>query len=295
MKKYITALTLMFITLLNLHGFELTEADLSQLKSADEIMADVEATLAVDSEIELIQISTKNETGQNEAKTFLSMIRRDPTGNYSYIIRFISPESVKDVTLLTVESGEGDAAQYMYLPALGSVKQIKGEGQSKSFMGTDFNFDDLKKEKSPDYMYSRQFDTDVDGKVCYTILSAPADQNKLKMSGFTSRMIYVDPATNQILKIEFYDEEDNIRKTFKAYDYNSVEVDGPTKRPMRAVMINHENGSTSEIKIIKSRLNYQLDEQLFTVETLESWNDDITKTYMAVFDTPQAKDAVKTK
>lgn len=279
------ALLLLVGSLALAHG--LSGFKFQELETADSIMAKVSQTHAVDSEIGLIQMSTTTNDGSVSQRRLLSIVRRDPAGNYSYIIRFIAPEDVKGVTLLTRETGNGDSEQYLYLPALGKVKEIKGSQKSSYFMGTDFTFEDLRKEKTTEYSYSRQFDDSVRGRDCHVILSAPADQEKLRNTGYSSRMIYVDKENYNVLKIEIFDQDEALAKTFDAFDYNSSEVDGPTRRPRRGVMSNHLTGSVSVMVLLKSRLNYQIDPNLFTVEALEAWTPEFTEAYLNVFESPQ--------
>lgn len=265
-------------------GFKVQE-----MESADAIMAKVTQNLATQSEIGLVLITTTTNDGNVSQRRLLSIIRKDPAGNFSYMIRFLAPDDVKDVTLLTRETGDGESDQFLYLPALGKVREIKGNQKSSYFMGTDFTFEDLRKEKTMEYTYARQFDETIRGRECHVILSAPADQMKLAAKGFGSRMVYVDKQTYNVLKIEYYDETGELNKTFEAYDYNSSEVDGPTRRPRRAVMTNHAKGSTSVMVLLKSRLNYDIDPAIFSVEAIEAWNDEFTQAYLTVFDTPQAQ------
>lgn len=269
----------------------LTGFKFQELETADSIMSEVAKSHTMDSEIGLLQIITTTNDGSVTQRKLLSIIRKDPAGNYSYIIRFLSPENVKNVTLLTRDLGGGLSEQYLYLPALGKVKEIQGSQKASYFMGTDFTFEDLRKEKTVEYSYSRQFDDIIDGKDCHVILSTPADSSRFEATGYGSRMIYIEKASNNILKIDYFNEEQKLTKTFQAYDYNSQDVDGPTKRPRRAVMTNHEKGSTSVMVLLKSRLNFDIDSNLFSVEALEAWSDDFTQAYMAAFDTTQKKDA----
>lgn len=284
-KKTLTAFALAGCALLLLTGFRAAE-----FMSGDKIMAMVEERHASDSEVEVIKVVTTDRSGNTQERKIMSIIARDPAGNYRYLIRFLEPEMIKGVTLLTIEHTGAESDQYLFLPAMGptgEVRKIQGTQKSQSFMGTDFTFEDLRKERTPDYMYHRQLDTTLNGRDCYQILSAPADRSKLEAAGFTSRMIFVDKTSLNVLRIDFYDENDNLVKTFEGFDYDSVEVDGPTKRPRRAVMNNHEKGTTSMMVLLKSRLNFQLDERIFDPQMLKQWTPEADAALMSVFATPQ--------
>ncbi len=270
-------------------SFFLCGFKVKELEDADAIMTKATKNLAVNSEIGLIQVSTTTNDGTVNQRRILSIVQKDPAGNFSYVVRFLSPDDVAGVTLLTRETGNGGSEQYLYLPALGKIREIKGSQKSSNFMGTDFSFEDLRLEKTVEYTYIRQIEENVDGRPCYVILSSPADSMQLTAKKFGSRMIYIDKQNYNILKIEYQDESFTLSKTFQAYDYNSNEVDGPTRRPRRAVMTNHEKGSTSVMVLIKSRLNYQIDPNVFTAEAVESWTPEVTEGYLSIFNTQQKK------
>lgn len=257
--------------------------------SGDKIMSLVEESHASDSEIEIIKMTTVDNAGNTQNRKILSCIKRDPTGNYNYMIRFLEPEEIRGVSLLTKEQPAGEAEQYLYLPALGEVRRIQGNQKSKPFMGTDFTFEDLRKERSTEYMYHRMLDMQLDGRECYVLLSAPADEFKQEATGFSTRRIFVEKDTLNILKIEFYDENDELLKTLQGFDYDSAQIDGPSKRPRRAVMTNHEKGTSSIMVLLKSRLGYELDPALFEPETLEQWTEEHDAMMMSVFEQAQPK------
>ena len=269
--------------------------EFQEMDTGDKIMEEVERRFAANSEIELIKMVIKDGNGNEigETKRFLSIIARDPAGNYSYLIRFLEPESIRGVTLVTREQGAGEAEQFLYMPGLGQVRHIKGSGKSGSFMGTDFSYEDLRKENSTEYTFTRQFDDTHNGKSsgkeCYVILSAPADLQKVATKGYSSRMIYVEKVTYRILKIEYYNEQQDLMKTFEAKDYGSKKVNGSSERPHEAIMTNYETGGKSILTLEKSRLNFDVDPSIFTIQAIEAWTPEYTKAYMDIFNTPEPK------
>ena len=264
------------------YGFEFEE-----LETGDAIMELVEQRFAAVSEIEVIKMAITDSSGVTSERRFLSIIQRDPAGNYSYLIRFLDPPDIQGVTLVTRDQGAGESEQYLYLPALGQIRSIKGAGKANSFMGTDFSFEDLRKENSTEYTFTRQFDDDYRNKECYVILSAPADYQKREAKGFSSRVIYIEKGTYKILKIEYYNDEQELLKTFEAENYDSINVDGPSERPHRAVMKNHSTNSISVMTLERSRLNYDVDPNIFTVQAIQAWTPEYTRAYLNVFNQHQ--------
>ena len=258
-----------------------------QKHSADAIMERVVEEHSVDTEIAQIKINTTDRRGETTERKMLSIIRRDPAGNYSTLIHFLEPKEINGTTLLLSDKGHNQSKQYLYLPALGKLREIQGSQRATYLLGTDFSYEDLRKEKTVEYRYQRQQDGKVGDKEVYVILALPADKQKLETSGYGSRLLYIEKDTYHILKIDYYDESGKLLKTFRAYDYSSEKIDGISKRPRRAVMTNHETGSTTVMVLQKSRLNYSIDPRLFTKTSIQNWDKKHTSAYMDVFDQPQ--------
>ena len=150
-------------------------------------------------------------------------------------------------------------------------------------MGTDFSYEDLRKENSKEYTFKRLYDQSLHGTECYVILSTPADSQKIAAKGFTNRMIFVEKNTYRIIKIEYYNGNQDLMKTLLAENYGSRKVNGDTERPHRAIMKNHSTGSESVMTLEKSRLNFIVDPNIFTVEGIQQWSPELTQGYLSIF------------
>src|SRR5882672_3664775 len=95
----------------------------------DAVMAKVKETHGADSEIDTIKMVTIAGTNDPVTITKISAVQKDAKGNFMYMLRVLSPEDRKGVSLLDLEKDGGDVQQYLYLPALG-LKEIKAEGRS---------------------------------------------------------------------------------------------------------------------------------------------------------------------
>lgn len=284
-KRLIVTL-LVLATALSASGFRK-----ASYKKAGEIMDELKARQAAETEIELIKMVIIDEAGNTQIRELISAIKPDDDGNLRYVIRFLSPADIKGVTLITEEKTDGEAEQYLYLPALGQPRKITGNQKSTSFMGSDFTFDDLRKENPKDFQYYRLHDEEMEGREVYVIMSAPARVDIRSRQDYPSRLLYIDKENYNILKIEFYDEGKKVPvKTFRGYDYNSAEVDGPTQRPHRAAMNNHEKKTTSIMTVLKSRLNKPLPEAIFNVEEVGTWDSEQDEDILVLFESPQDDD-----
>jgi hypothetical protein len=237
--------------------------------TADDIIQKVKESHAAKSEIDLIKMVTLSSTGELESRQIFSAVQIDPKGNYSYLLRFLSPDDERGISLLVIEKDADNVDQYLYLPALGEPRKIEGKSRSGYFMGSDFTYEDLRKEKPNEWVYNRLQDDQVDGMDCYVILSAPVDKDRERTTGYTNRMLYVDKATFNIRRIEFFNSKNQRLKVFDAYDYYAAP--GEPMRPHRLVMTNNTKNTTTVMSLLSSHINQPLDSKFFTLDTLTKW------------------------
>ncbi len=237
--------------------------------TGDEVMQKVKTTLGADSEVDLVKMVTMSSTGEVETRQLVSAVQKDAKGNFNYVLRFLAPDDVKGTALLVLEKDNGDVQQFLFLPGLGQIKPIQGDGRAGYFMGSDFTFEDLRKEKPNEWKYDRLQDEKVEGADSYVILSAPIDKNREKITGYTNRILYVDKATFIIRRIEFFNAKNERLKIFDAYDYKST--DKEPLRPTRGVMTNNVKKTTTIMSLVNSRVNKPLDPSFFTQDSITKW------------------------
>ncbi len=224
-------------------------------------------TQTADSElayIELKTFDTETPTDQIPRKRFLAITRKDGQGGYSYLVRLIYPLDVEGVSVLTNTNGRKNMEQFLYLPAQGEPLQLGGAGRSGNFLGSDFAYEDLIRETPAHFTYRRLDDALAQGEVCAVVEAVPAEGDE---SQYSRRVIYLDPESCEVRKIEFFVNGEPL-KELQAYEYRSPDINGKTVRPRFAVMTNLETGTISVFKVLKSRLNLELDDEYFTAAYL---------------------------
>ncbi len=254
--------------------------------NADDIIAKVKATHSANSEIDIIKLATLSGTGDLDSRQVFSAVQLNPKGNYSYLLRFLAPEDEKGVSLLVVEKDDGDVDQYLYLPALGEPRKIEGKSRSGYFMGTDFTFEDLRKEKPNEWTYARLQDDAIDGTSYYVILSAPVDKNRERTTGYTNRILYVDKNTFNIRRIEFFNSKNQRLKVFDATNYRADP--GQPERPRTLVMTNNTKNTITTMVLLDSKANAPLPDNFFSLDTLTKWGPDQEKILQQLSTKPAA-------
>jgi hypothetical protein len=245
----------------------------------DAVMTKVHGTHSSDAEIDVIEMvsvtnNDKTNTTETTTRRILSAVQNDSKGGLLYLMRILSPEDEKGVSLLVLEDANDNVDQYLYIPALGA-KKIDPSSRSSSFLGSDFTYEDLRREKPGEWKYDRLDDEKIDGTDCYAIMATPADKNRERITGYTYRFLDVDKATFDIRRIVFLDSKQKELKVFDAYDYEPTNT--AVQRPRSGVMTNLVKGTHTIMTLINSRLGKPLDESVFTLDTLKNWGPDQDK------------------
>ena len=70
------------------------------------------------------------------------------------LVRFSYPNDIAGTGFLVWERPGGDDDRFLYLPALGRVRRITGAERQESFVGSDFNYEDIGGRAIEDYTYA---------------------------------------------------------------------------------------------------------------------------------------------
>ncbi|WP_309387596.1 outer membrane lipoprotein-sorting protein [Cerasicoccus frondis] len=261
--------TSLLLTLaLSLTPFALFANDDAQSEGR-KLMDQYVATQTVDSELAFIELKTfETETPTDEIikKRFIAVTEKTGNGTYDYLIRMVRPLDVEGVSVLTNVDG-AVVEQYLFLPAQGKPLKLSSAG-SGNFLGSDFAYEDLIRETPGNYEYTRLPDGVAQGEICAVVQAIPTDAGA---SQYAYRKLYLDPDTFEVRRIEFFNELDGEAvKELQAYEYRSPDIEGSTVRPRFAVMTNLETGTISVFKVLKSRLNLDVDSKLFEADQLAS-------------------------
>lgn len=119
------------------------------------------------------ELTVVNKEGKIRKKGWKSF-REGYAGDAKNLIRFTAPPEVKGVGFLSIAHPGGQKSdQWLYLPAMKRERRIASQDRDASFVGTDFNFEDLEEFDHSKYQVSMQGVENVDGQPCYVITAIP--------------------------------------------------------------------------------------------------------------------------
>lgn len=144
------------------------------------------------------------------------------------VIHYLSPKNVKKTAFLTFDypAINKDDDQWLYLPAMRKVRRISASDRGDYFLGTDFTYEDIKKENKvsiEDYKRTTLREEDVDGHHSYVIESVPVNEEVAEELGYGKVVQWVDSKIWITRKSEFFDVRGESLKTIYTRDIRQVQ------------------------------------------------------------------------
>ena len=185
-------------------------------------------------------------------------------------IYYLSPKNVKDTAFMTYDYADAsvDDDQWLYLPAMRKVRRISASDRGDYFLGTDFTYEDIKKESKvsiEDYTRKTIGEAVIDGHRTFIVDSTPIDKNTAKELGYSKVKQWVDAEIWIVRKAEFTSLRNKPLKTI--YTREIKQVQGI----WTAHLLEAENHKTRHTtKFIFSDVDYQtkISDNLFTERAL---------------------------
>ncbi len=236
--------------------------------------------------VENIKMVTIDSRGNIETREILRLFHEDDRKTQYSMLRFINPEAIRGVALLSKQETGNAYEQTLYLPALGQLRKISGSGQKGYFMGSDFAYEDLLPENSRKYHYARGLDDYLDDVQCFRITARPIDQESTDSTGYAKREIWISREDYTILKIEFYIGEEKLLKTLRFTQYKKVPGKIGSSMASRAEMTHHLKDTTSLIVVTNGVYQSVEIENLLRTESLQNWKTENDEQIEAIFNLP---------
>lgn len=177
------------------------------------------------------------------------------------LIKFLEPADVEGVVFSTIAHKKIDDEQRLFLPALGKIRRISSSKKGGSFMGSDFNYYDLEDHDFEDNTYKYLKEETYDNKLCKVVEYTPLDKN----SPYLKTVCWIDKESLFIVKIEFYDNNNNHYKTLIKKDI--VVINGIIVSKLME-MTNHIKEHKTILKLENIKFDIGIKNSLFSVQNL---------------------------
>ncbi|MBC8344725.1 MAG: outer membrane lipoprotein-sorting protein [Candidatus Marinimicrobia bacterium] len=220
----------------------------------------VKKPMDIQTQLKMTLISMKGGKERRRSRELTSIEKRYEDGQYDKksLLLFSEPKEVKGTGFLTWDNlGSKQDDQWLYLPALRKVKRIRSKEKGRSFMGTDFSYEDLSGRDLNADNYELIGEGIVHGSDCYKIQAKP----KEKGAHYSARILWVDKKKSLLKKVEFFNKKGTQFKILDILDHiKNGEYWTATKMIMKNIKTNHR----TELQVLKVDYDSGLKDNVFT-------------------------------
>ncbi|MBE9563769.1 MAG: outer membrane lipoprotein-sorting protein, partial [Proteobacteria bacterium] len=186
----------LFKTLFLVSTITLVSAVHADLPSGDEIAKNINARnegISLSRNMTMQMTDRRGKTRTRKTKTF----RKYFGDEKKTVIHYLSPRNVKRTAFLTFDYPEAnkDDDQWLYLPAMRKVRRISASDRGDYFLGTDFTYEDIKKESKlsiEDYQRQTIREDSIEGNHVVVMQSTPVSESIAKELGYGKVIQWVD-------------------------------------------------------------------------------------------------------
>lgn len=226
---------------------------------ANSILKNVERGLTSKDERVLIKMKVVESNGS--AKERDVEIKRKSGGKNQVLVRLKSPSDVSGVALLSVSNGSSED-QWLYMPSQKKARRVVAGNKSQRFLDTEFNLEDFSANTYARYE-NKLVSEERAPSAAVAIIESKAHGDD---STYSRIKTWVDLATYQVQKSEYYDHEGKLLKTMVFRDYKKF---GTAWRAQTVEVRNMQTQRSTLLKIAGLKLNSGLADREFTQSALE--------------------------
>lgn len=192
------------------------------------------------------------------------MVSKDVPEGTKTISTFLKPADVEGTSFLqyTYDEIGKDDDQWLYLPSLKKVRRITSSSKGDYFMGTEFTYDDMGDRKPEEDNHKLLGTENINGRECYKVLSTPKEEDYM----YSKKIGWIDKATYLPLKVEFYDEDEELLKVMTTSDPEAIDNIWVTKD---IDMKNVQKGRATMIKTKDIQFNLPVKDSVFSQRMLK--------------------------
>jgi len=225
--------------------------------TVDEIMDKMEETAPdFTTQKTISEMILIDKDGKEEAREMIMFSQKGEDDQTSTLMRFLSPKSVKGVTLLNIDDGE---KIYLYMPAYNKPRRIASSSKGDEFMGTGLSYEDMSMDYE-DKDYEKNLLEETDSEYIIEVLPSEEDASYEKI------ILHVDKEYFYAKKVEFYETGGELTKTL-TIDKIKVEDTGKVT-PLEIAFTDMVENRVTKIIIKEIEYNVELSSSFFSIRTL---------------------------
>ena len=191
-------------------------------------------------------------------------LRKDTNGERKQLIRFTAPADIDGTAFLTLEKDHSsNTEQHLYLPALKRTRRIVASQKGRSFVNTDFTYEDMQRHSVAAWDYQLDGEEVISGSACYILISTPKSGTDTQYSKTAS---WIGKNNFLPLKIIFWNKKGQKSKSYTVVSFATIDqIATETEVLMEDLLSGHK----TRLKSLAIKYNAGLKDSLFTARALE--------------------------
>ncbi len=189
----------------------------------------------------------------------------DRDGVRKTLIRFTAPANINGTGFLSIEDDQGNTEQFLYLPALNRTRRIVAGQKGRSFVNTDFTYEDMERRPVEDSEHAVTGEESLGGMACWILESRPKPGTD---SQYSMVRAWVAQDMRLALRVDFFAEG---KEPVKRYSVQQLENIQDIWTETKVVMEDLHSGHQTVLETAEIQYNTGIPDSAFTQQALETW------------------------
>jgi len=195
----------------------------------------------------------------------LEISAMDANGLRKSLLRFTSPADIAGTGFLAIETGKGETDQFLYLPALKRTRRIVTGQKGRSFVNTDFTYEDMERRPVEDSEHAITGEEELSGVKCWVLESRPKPGRD---SQYSLVRAWISQDHSVSLKVEFFMGGSTPVKRYTVLQLENIQGIWTERK---VIMEDLKSGHATTLEITQIQYNTGLSDSVFSEHSLESW------------------------
>ncbi|GAB6059696.1 hypothetical protein JCM31598_28130 [Desulfonatronum parangueonense] len=195
----------------------------------------------------------------------MTMLTKEDGPIRKTFMRFTAPADISGTGFLSIEDGRGATEQFIFLPALNRTRRIAASQKGRSFVNSDFTYEDMERRPVDDSEHQLTGSETLEGVATWILESRPKPDSD---SQYGLLRIWVAQELDVPLKIDYFDRQDQHIKQYRVLRLEDIQG---IWTETEVVMEDLTSGHSTILKTKEIRYNLGLADSLFTQQNLENW------------------------
>lgn len=211
-----------------------------------------------------MEMILESKSGHRRVRTFRAVTRTDGPLRKA-LIRFLSPADIEGTGFLVLEREGAETEQFLFLPALRRARRIVSSQKGRSFVNSDFTYEDMERRPVGDFDHTLVGEEVLEQVPCWVVDSTPKPGTR---SQYGRLRTWVAKDMDVPLRIHYFDKKDRHIKTYQVQALQQIEG---IWTEMVVVMHNLKDDHRTILRTLDVDYDTGLDDSAFTVRALETW------------------------